>query len=98
MTETPYSFKYIKLGVGLVFLLASSIIPGYGQYMFLALGGIALITAFASFGNYDNSGHSKLYYKIGRYLLAALIIYIGVIQIYFAISLLNLYIIQYMRL
>lgn len=46
--ENSFSFKYIKLVVSLVFLLVSSIIPGMGQYIFLALGGAFLMTAFAS--------------------------------------------------
>lgn len=85
--ENSFSFKYIKLGVGLVLLLISSVIPGMGQYLFLGLGGIALTTAFASLGNYDYRGvPSKLPYRIGRYVLVALLLIAGYIQIDFAIN------------
>lgn len=86
--DNSFSFKYIKLGVGLVLLLISSIIPGMGKYVFLGLGGIALTTAFASLGNYDYRGvQSKLPYRIVRYVLAALLLITGGIQIDFAINL-----------
>lgn len=82
-----FSFKYIKLGVGLVLLLISSVIPGIGQYVFLGLGSIALITAFASLGNYDYRGvQSKIVYRIMRYVLAALLLITGGIQIDYAIN------------
>lgn len=86
--ENSFSFKYIKLGVGLVFLLISSVIPGIGQYVFLGLGGIALNTAFASLGNYDYRGvQSKLLFRIVRYVLAASLLITGGIQIDYAINL-----------
>lgn len=86
--ENSFSFKYIKLGVGLVLLLISSVIPGIGQYIFLGLGGIALITAFASLGNYAYRGvQSKLLYRIVRYVLVALLLITGGIQIDYAINL-----------
>lgn len=86
--ENSFSFKYIKLGVGLVLLFISSVIPGIGQYVFLGLGGIALTTAFASLGNYDYRGvQSKLLYRIVRYVLAALLLITGGIQIDYAINL-----------
>lgn len=82
-----FTFKYIKLGVSLLFLLVSSIVPGMGQYIFLAFGAILLMTAFASLGNYDYSGvQSKLPCRIARYLLAALLLILGYIQIDFAIN------------
>ncbi len=85
--ENSFSFKYIKLGIGLVLLLISSVIPGIGQYTFLGLGGIALTTAFASLGNYDYRGvQSKLLYRIARYILATLLLITGGIQIDFAIN------------
>ena len=86
--ENSFSFKYIKLGVSLIFLLVSAIVPGFGQYIFLALGGICLVTAFASFGNSDYRGvQSKLPYRIVRYVLAALLLITGSIQIDYAINL-----------
>lgn len=86
--ENSFSFKYIKLGVGLVLLFISSVIPGIGQYVFLGLGGIALTTVFASLGNYDYRGvQSKLLYRIVRYVLAALLLITGGIQIDYAINL-----------
>lgn len=85
--EKSFSFKYIKLGVSLVFLLVSTIVPALGQYIFLVLGGIFLMIAFASFGNYDYRGvQSKLPYRIGRYVLAALLLITGGIQIDYAIN------------
>lgn len=69
-------------------LLVSAIVPGLGQYIFLALGGIFLVTAFASLGNYDYRGvQSKLFYRIVRYVLAALLLITGSIQIDYAINL-----------
>lgn len=69
-------------------LLISSVIPGIGQYIFLGLGGIALITAFASLGNYAYRGvQSKLLYRIVRYVLVALLLITGGIQIDYAINL-----------
>lgn len=86
--ENSFSFKYIKLGVSLIFLLVSAIVTGLGQYIFLALGGICLVTAFASFGNSDYRGvQSKLPYRIVRYVLAALLLITGSIQIDYAINL-----------
>lgn len=86
--ENSFSFRYIKLGVSLLFLLVSAIVPGLGQYIFLALGGIFLMSAFASLGNYDYRGvQSKLLYRIVRYVLAALLLITGGIQIDFAINL-----------
>lgn len=85
--ENSFSFKYIKLGVSLVFLLVSAIVPGLGQYIFLALGGIFLMTAFASFGNYAYRGFkSKTSYRIVRYVIAILLLIISVIQVYVAIG------------
>lgn len=85
--EKSFSFKYIKLGVSLVFLLVSTIVPPLGQYIFVVLGGIFLMIAFASFGNYDYRGvQSKLPYRIGRYVLAALLLITGGIQIDYAIN------------
>lgn len=86
--ENSFSFKYIKLGVSLVFLLVSAIVPGLGQYIFLALGGIFLVIAFASLGNSDYRGvQSKLPYRIVRCVLAALLLITGGIQIDYAINL-----------
>lgn len=83
-----FSFNYIKLGVSLVFLLVSAIVPGLGQYIFFALGGIFLVTTFASLGNYDYRGvQSKLPYRIVRYVLAALLLITGGIQVDYAINL-----------
>ena len=84
--DSSFSFRYIKLGVALVFLLISSILPGMGQYFLIGMGGIALMTAFASFGNYDYRGiPTKIGYKIGRYIGAFLIILTAIVQIYVAI-------------
>ena len=81
--ENSFSFKYIKLGVSLVFLIISSIIPGMGQYIFLALGGVFLMTAFASLGNSNYRGYpTKSGYKITRFIGAALLILVAAIQIY----------------
>lgn len=86
--DNSFSFRYIKLGVSLVFLLVSAIVPGFGQYIFLALGGIFLTTAFASLGNYDYRGvQSKLPYRIVRYVLAALLLITGGVQVDYAINL-----------
>lgn len=88
--ENSFSFKYIKLGVSLVLLLVSAIVPGLGQYIFLALGGIFLMTAFASFGNYAYRGFkSKTNYRIVRYVIAILLLIVSVIQIYVAIAMPN---------
>lgn len=82
-----FSFKYIKLGVSLVFLLVSAVVSGLGAVLFLALGGIFLMTAFASLGNYDYRGvQSKRAYRIMRYVLAALLLITGCIQIDYAIN------------
>ncbi len=81
--DDTFSFRYIKLGVALVSLLISSIIPGLGQYVFAILGGIALTTTFASFGNYDYRGlPCKSIYKIARFLLAISVLIIAGIQVY----------------
>lgn len=88
--EDSFSFKYIKLGVSLVFLLVSAIVPGLGKYIFLALGGIILMAAFASFGNFAYRGFkSKTNYRIGRYVIAILLLIVSVIQIYVAIAIHN---------
>lgn len=85
-----FSLKYIKLGVSLVLLLVSAIVPGLGHYIFLALGGIFLMTAFASFGNYASRGFkSKTSYRIVRYVIAILFLIVSVIQIYVAIAMPN---------
>lgn len=82
--EQSFSFRYIKLGVGLALLLISSPLQSLGL---ITLGGIALMTAFASFGSHNYRGAaSKLTYKIGRYVLAALLFAIAVIQIYVLIA------------
>ena len=81
--ENSFSFKYIKLGVSLVFLLISSIIPGMGQYIFLALGGAFLMTTFASLGNSNYRGYpTKSGYNITRYIGATLFLIVAAIQIY----------------
>ena len=81
--ENSFSFKNIKLGVSLVFLLISSVIPGMGQYIFLALGGAFLMTAFASLGNSNYRGYpTKSRYKIARYVGAVLLLFVAAIQIY----------------
>lgn len=86
--EQSFSFRWIKLGIGLVLLLGSSLLPNL--YLIIALGGIALMTAFASFGNYDYRGEpSKLPYKIVRYVLAVLLFALAVIQIYVQIAMPN---------
>lgn len=88
--ENSFSFKYIKLGVSLVLLLVSAIVPGLGQYIFLALGGIFLMTAFASFGCFAYRGFkSKKGYRIGRYVIAILLLIVSAIQIYVAIAMPN---------
>ena len=88
--ENSFSFRYIKLGVSLVFLLVSAIVPGLGQYIFLALGGIFLMTAFASFGCFAYQGFkSKKGYRIGRYVIAILLLIVSAIQIYVAIAMPN---------
>ncbi len=81
--SATFSFKYIKLGVSLVFLLISSIIPGMGQYIFLTLGGAFLMTAFASLGNSNYRGYpTKSGYKIARYVGAILLLLVAAIQVY----------------
>lgn len=88
--EQSFSFRYIKLGIGLVLLLGSSIAPGMAQYMLMLLGGVALLTAFASFGNYTYRGFpTKAIYKIGRYTLAVFLLALAVIQIYVQIAMPN---------
>lgn len=88
--EDSFSFKYIKLGVSLVFLLVSAIVPGLGKYIFLALGGIVLMAAFASFSSFAYRGFkSKTYYKNVRYVIAILLLIVSVIQIYVAIAIPN---------
>lgn len=78
-----FSFKYIKLGVSLIFLLVSSIVPGMGQYIFLALGGALLMTAFASLGNSNYRGYpTKLGYKVARCVGAILLLLVTAIQVY----------------
>lgn len=86
--EQSFSFRWIKLGIGLVFLLGSSLLPNL--YLIIALGGIALMTAFASFENYDYRGvPSKMPYKIVRYVLAAFLLALAMIQIYVEVAMPN---------
>lgn len=86
--EQSFSFRWIKLGIGLIFLLGSSLLTNV--YIFIALGGIALMTAFASFGKYDYRGEpSKLPYRIVRRILAVLLFAIAIIQIYVQIAMPN---------
>ncbi|MCM1293359.1 MAG: hypothetical protein NC111_05900 [Bacteroides sp.] len=86
--EQSFSFRWIKLGIGLIFLLGSSLLPNL--YLIITLGGIAIMTAFASFGNYDYRGEpSKLPYRIVRHILAVLIFAIAIIQIYVQIAMPN---------
>lgn len=88
--STTFSFKYIKLVISLVFLLVSSIIPGMGQYIFLTLGGILLMTAFASLGNSNYRGYpTKSGYKIARFIGASLLILVAAIQLYVYFAMLN---------
>lgn len=88
--EDSFSFKYIKLGVSLVFLLVSAIVPGLGKYICLALGGIILMTAFASFSSFAYRGFkSKTNYRNVRYVIAILLFIVSVIQIYVAIDIPN---------
>lgn len=85
--EREFSFRFIKLGIALTFLLISAILPGTAQYLPMVLGGIALMTAFASFGNYDYRGiPSNLTFKIVRYALTLIILAIASIQIYIQIE------------
>ncbi|MDE6165940.1 MAG: hypothetical protein K2F58_02465, partial [Muribaculaceae bacterium] len=66
--ESSFSFRFIKLDAALVFLLFSAILPGTGRYLFVALGGAFLMTAFASLGNSNYRGYpTKSSYKIARY-------------------------------
>lgn len=86
--EQSFSFRWIKLGIGLVFLLGSSLLPNL--YLIIALGGIAIMTAFASFANHDYRGvPSKLNYRIIRYVLAVLILAVAGVQIYVQIAMPN---------
>lgn len=88
--EQSFSFRYIKLGIGLALLLGSSIAPGMAQYLLMTLGAIALMTAFASFGNYDYKGiPTKKGYKIGRYVLVVALFATAAIQIYVQIAMPN---------
>ncbi len=88
--EHTFSFRYIKLGVATIFLLVSSLLPGVGKYFLMVIGGIALMTAFASFGNYDyREVPSKLGYKIMRYALAVFLLVLAGIQIYVQITMPN---------
>lgn len=81
--ENSFSFKYIKLGVSLIFLLVSSLIPGMGQYIFLAFGGAFLMTAFASLGNNNYRNFpTKSGYKLARYIGATLLALVAALQIY----------------
>lgn len=86
--EQSFSFRWIKLGIGLVFLLGSSLLPNL--YLIIGLGGITLMTAFASFGNYDYRGvPSKIPYRIVRYVLAVLLLVLALIQIYVQVTMTN---------
>lgn len=86
--EQAFSFRWIKLGIGLVFLLGSSLLPN--PYLIIELGGIAIMTAFASFGCYDYRGvPSKMPYRIVRYVLAVLLLALAVIQIYVQVAMPN---------
>lgn len=88
--EDSFSFKYIKLGVSLIFLLVCAIVPSLGKYIFLVLGGIFLMTAFASFGCFAYRGFkSKKGYRIGRYVITILLLIVSAIQIYVAIVMPN---------
>lgn len=81
--EQSFSFRFIKLAAAFVLLLLSAIMPGNGSYLFVALGGICLMTAFASFGNFDSNGAStKTVYKFLRFSIAVLLMIIAAIQIY----------------
>lgn len=87
--EQSFSFRWIKLGIGLIFLLVSSMLPNL--YLIIAIGGIAIMTAFASFGNYDFRGiPSKMPYRIVRYVLAILLLALALIQIYVQIAMPNI--------
>ncbi len=86
--EQSFSFRWIKLGIGLIFLLGSSLLPNL--YLIIALGGIALMTAFASFGCYGYRGvPSKLLYRIVRYVIAVLLLALAVLQIYVQVAMPN---------
>lgn len=84
-----FSFRFIKLDAALVFLLFSAILPGTGRYLFVALGGAFLMTAFASLGNSNYRGYPTKssykiarYYTIGRYGLATILFIVTGIQLY----------------
>jgi hypothetical protein len=85
--EKPLSFRFVKLGLSMFFLLASSICFNAISYVLIVLGGIALMMSFASFGQYDYRGvPCKRPYTIGRYLLSVLLIFSAVAQIYAIIN------------
>lgn len=73
-----FSFSYLTLGIGLVLIAIGVFVPNEGSYFWLIAGGIAFTTTFASFGNHDYRGsQSKKIYRIIRYILAALLIFLG---------------------
>lgn len=82
--DNSFSFKHIALVVSLAFLLLSTIIPGD---IFIAIGGILLMAAFACFANHAYRGfQSKIGYTIARYLIAILVLLISGNQVYQAIT------------
>lgn len=85
--EHKSSYRFFKLGIGLCLLVLSAVLPGMSQYTLMALGGVALMMAFASFGNYDYRGvRSKLIYRIIRCVFAVFLAAIAAIQIYVQFS------------
>ena len=81
--ESSFSFRFIKLGAALVLLLLSAIMPDIGKYILMAIGGVCLMTAFASLGNYDYNGiPSKTLTKVIRWAIAVLLVVVSGIQIY----------------
>lgn len=83
----PFSFRWVMLGIALLILIGCSLLSNpfidiTNKYFCTAIGGLILMTAFASFGHYNYRGvPSKLPYRIVRYMLAVLLLVSAVIQI-----------------
>lgn len=85
--DSYFSTKYLRLVIGLILLLFSSMNSSIEGFLSLGIGGIALVTAFASFGKCNYNGiKSKLSYRIIRYVLAGLLLLIACSQIYAKLS------------
>lgn len=76
------SFSYVKLFIGLALTSIGVFMESSLGYYIMGAGSLALITAFASFGNYNSIGNrGKKMWVILRYVLAGVLALVGILYL-----------------